>query len=131
MYELTWLVEGQVFYARAYGTIPREEVLRVDQEITNYLDQHSAKLVHGIYDLNEADKLPGLRVLGNLRYPRHPAMGFHVMIGQMNPIIEFLVVMTAKIHRSRFQVCDSLESAVAFLKRADDQLRDIPFDVMV
>lgn len=122
MYSLTWLIEGRIAYIEGSGNLTDDEVINLDQQMLAYLEQATATKIHFLFDTRDIDGLPGLKYLSAMEAPDHPAMGWQIVIGDMNPMVKFMVTMVAKINRARFQLVDSYVEALELLQKVDTTL---------
>ena len=121
-YEASWLVEGRIVMIVGSGNLSKTDIDRMDADMLAYLEDSDAERVHFIFDASGMVKLPGLSVMSEMRAPKHPAMGWNIVAGDLNRLTRFLVATVARFNRVRFRTFDSVDEAIDFLWNADTTL---------
>jgi len=121
-YELNWLEEGHVLLAKMQTTIPESEFEAMDQDFLDHFAQSKSNFVHTIFDMTENVDMPDLKRMVDFEFVKSPKLGWTLVAGQLNPVTKFLIVMSAKINRTRFRAFETVEEAVDFIYTVDSSL---------
>lgn len=128
MTPVTWHTPGRILYDCPQGAITQEIAEASNDMILRLLNSQSNPPLGGIHlilDFQQATEIP--RNLTNatqtLKYMRHPALGWTIMITE-NQIQRMFASVLAQIFRVRFKMVGSMEEALAFLYRQDPTLEE-------
>jgi len=102
--------------------VPLDELEHMDSDFICYLDQSESVLTHFVFELDESIELPALRNMANLKFPTDKRTGWLIVIGDINPVAKFLLVMTSKLNRTRFNMISTIDEAMQFLQKVDSTL---------
>jgi hypothetical protein len=125
-----------VVYQRLYGVLKTSELITANNEIMPYLEKREeGLLVHHIIHATEeySGSEPELLKIKNstniLKYMRHPALGWVIIIGT-NKAYRMIGAFTYGIFNVRYKgyELDQFDEALAFLKKMDLRLADETFD---
>jgi hypothetical protein len=127
-YEISWLLKGRIVLHQTFALPTQDDVAQMDEQFLDYLEQAEAPLLHFIYDMSAQDKVPDLKTMANMEFTRHPAMGWAIVIGTVNPMTKFLITTVSQINKTRFRMFTTREEALAFLQEVDNTLPQLaPF----
>jgi hypothetical protein len=125
-YKLTWYLSERILLAECEGTMTTDEVRDFARRGVEMVST-GKPLVHFIIDfrlLEGVESIPqALRALQ--QNPPHPDMGWVVVVGMLNPAPKLFMDMAAMVLRMRYQRCDTLDRARAFLKERDTSLAGV------
>ena len=120
--ENSWLVEGYVLLSISPATQTNEEMPALDAEFLAYLAQAKGDHVHFIYDMSAQTRTPDLRAMTGMEFTRHSKLGWSILVGNLSPVVKFMISMVAKITGGRFRIMDSREEAIDFLMAIDQSI---------
>lgn len=123
---VSWHLPGRIIYDCPQGVITPEIAKASSNAIIELLDSQPVPPsggIHLILDMRQATEIP--RNLSNashaLKYMRHPALGWTVMITE-SQIQRMFASVLAQVFRVRFKVVADMAEAVDFLTRYDPAL---------
>ncbi len=130
-YELHWLVEKRVTYARFHGVITID-VLAQYVEDQNALVAEGTPLVHSINDTLAVEKidfnLRSLQVFSKtLKQPE--GVGWHLDVSPKG-LRRFLSSLALQFSGTRFRQFDTIEEAVEFIQENDPTLPPIDLSLI-
>lgn len=125
-YEVRWYEQDRVIQTVITGdiTIPELEAMR-DELINDYLTQGQAP-IHIISDARQMAKFPSQPlVVMRLTEPwlRHPNMGWAIVVGKTNPMLNFLAAAVTNLLHVNYRMTNSVEEAVETLETLDRSLK--------
>jgi len=126
-YTVEETVPGQVMLAEIYGEVTWEDFENSCNEQMRLMENSDHDLMHIIAKMDRAESHPtSLGRLNSIFKPlmTHPKYGWLVVIGMNNRLTIFLTTTLAKIFKIRYHTEDSVEDAIAFLKRVDATLTE-------
>jgi len=121
-YTLEWHLKGYVLIARMPKTIPEVELDAMDRDFLVHLEQTKGDFLHLVFDLTEQVRMPDLRRMQSLKFVHDARVGWILVAGNIHPVSKFLIVMMAKINRSKFQMFNTMPEAIDFLHSVDSAL---------
>lgn len=124
-YSSRWivLVEGRVYLTIGVGHFSTESMQVFDQQVIDAIDASDAPMVHIISDSRQVLSLPSLSEIMKNQYPQHPRMGYSITVGAFqNPVMRFLLSLSATISSTRYKDVATLAEACAYLAHKDPSL---------
>lgn len=121
-YEIGWHTEGHIVVVTMHETVLPEEYTAMDEAFMQYVNEAKGALVHFVYSMSDEIVASELSHMTDLQFAKHPAMGWSIMIGEMNPITRVMITLAAKINRARFKMVGSVDEAIDFLYTVDANL---------
>lgn len=125
-FDLSWLYEGRVLYARIYGAITDADDAAFDAAIQQQLTAGKGLPVHLITDYTAVDRVqthicperePDMTALA-----KDPRLGFRVACGRQNPILRYLHPLVSFALKPCAQRVNNLNDALAYLSELDNTL---------
>jgi hypothetical protein len=126
-YEITWLVESRIVYAKMYGTVTREETMQFRDDITRAINSGTPDVhvvTHAAENVKNTMSLSDLISLFK-QSTRNPKQGWSIYVSP-NQINRFFATVVAQMTKTRTREFAALEDAIAFLKASDHTLPAIP-----
>ncbi|MBA3871478.1 MAG: hypothetical protein H0X30_20225 [Anaerolineae bacterium] len=120
--QLSWYLENRVLLMINYGEVADQDLFDLDQTIIDYLDNCTVPLVHTIIDHRKGMNSPSVKGLTKLRWPKHPKVGWMIMIGMKNPLQRFVVAVSTSFFKTRMRMFNSMDEALNFLNDVDSTL---------
>jgi hypothetical protein len=123
-YQISWLLQDRVIYARLEGVQTIEEIRQANSELKTFLVVGKPP----IHLLLDSRKLEGVPLnLAELRQStknvRNPGVGWVIHLNNVqSPLLDFLADILAKFLEVRYRRVRTVEEAVAFLKQQDPSL---------
>lgn len=120
----TWLIKNRIIYAHGSGLVTNDDIQQHAQRVIALLDEGIAP-VHIVLDsapdfqIQRADLRSGV---ANLRFLRHPALGWSVQVLVRNRALGFISTLIARFTRVSYKTMQTREDAFAFLKRVDTSI---------
>jgi hypothetical protein len=116
-----------MIYARLYGDVVKDDLLKGNKAILRGLEESSASRLHLVFDCTAVDQvhITVVQLRSELRYLQHPRLGEVVIFGTSSPIetiIKFLSAIISRLTGLQVHSFASLEEALLFLKSADSSL---------
>jgi hypothetical protein len=125
MYQLEWTIPDKVFYIKYWDSLTLDELMEATTLIKEqYLDNHEGP-IHMMADLSELQDFP--KRVNELHkamdlFARHPSMGWVILIGFRNPVVNFLASLLTQVTNLNMKTESSQERALDILKRVDATL---------
>lgn len=123
--EMNWLVEGRIVDETITGQITSDDIREQDERTLAYLAQTDDHLMHMIVDFSAVSDIPGLGSFSGVDWLRHKNLGWVVVYGMDNKLVEFVSSMVLKVTRVRYRFVESRADALAFLQEVDVTLPDL------
>lgn len=126
MPDISWYAGRRVILCRLVGEVTIEKARHINDELAAMIDQ-GEKPVHILFDLSEVGAVPNnlFKLREATHIVTHPGLGWVVVAGIDNPLIQFLGSMVSQLGRlSRYRVLPTIEKAYAHLRQMDDSLPD-------
>lgn len=123
-HKIEWLSFPRILYIDLYGDLTLEDIESFSNDTIQYIEEGKAP-VHIIIDDSKVGK-PPIRLNSlkqSLRYAQHPSLGWHVAIGDVNPVVNYVAPMIMKIFGVNFLRRKTKENALDFLYRQDSTLK--------
>lgn len=128
--EIYWLVENKATYFKYIGDVTLDEIeIASDIGLSMLESATDTLLVHTIQDGEQITSFPAnLREINRVgeKARTHPKMGWMVSVSVVDPRIQFIVTMVAKLTRARQRSADSVSEAINFLRSVDTTLAEYP-----
>ncbi len=122
---LAWLVEGHLILAKGWYALKSEELADFDARVLAMLTQSQKPLVHGIHDYSEAQAMPPIKDLIQIKSGQHPKIGWVIVVGLHDRMMKFFVSIALQIFRVRVRFMDSVQEGLDFLQDVDSTLPDL------
>ncbi len=120
--QVSWLLENRVILTFNQGVVSDQDMFDNDQPITDYLDQCTAPLIHMVVDHRNGIGSPSSKALAQQHWPKHPKMGWLIMVGMANPFQKFVVAVTSNFFKTRLRMFNTMDEALDFLNEVDSTL---------
>lgn len=123
-YELSWIEPGRILGFKISDHHSDADIAESITEILAYLEQ-GVKPVHFLVDLRTIKSFPPNVVSvyhGVSPVLQHDKVGWYVVIGNNNTLVNFFVSTVTQIARSNARLVSSHEEAMAVLQRIDPSL---------
>lgn len=124
--DLSWYIPSRVIHVQVYGEAGSEQIQKMAKDLQDYMEKGEAP-VHVMLDDATANPPPisikHLKSLLDVTKQPTEKVGWVVGIGNPNPIAKVVVPTFLKIVRIKFVRRDTLEQALAFLKKQDMSLK--------
>jgi hypothetical protein len=105
-----------------HGEVTDQDLFDLDPTIIEYLNSCTAPLVHTIIDHRKGINSPSAKGLTRLHWPKHPKVGWMIMIGMNNPIQRFVVAVATSFFKTRMRMFNTIDEGLAFLNYVDSTL---------
>jgi hypothetical protein len=116
-FDVSWSNSKQVILLKVEGVLTLEDLQSLFVEAAAMMNETS-DLVHFLVDtrtLQKIDNIPAtLKIVQG--EPRHPRMGWMIVVGKMNPMIKFGMDFVGLLTKSRYHCVNTMPEALAFLK---------------
>ncbi len=127
-YEMSWLVEKRVIYARMYGHMTSEELTAYYQSMLTHA-RVSELLLHTLTDTTDITRIDmGLRDLQNMSFAGIRNLGWAVFISP-SKINRFFASVITQLSKKRGRQFATLEEGLKFLQDIDDTLPPITLPI--
>jgi hypothetical protein len=123
--QLSWYLENRVMLLVNHDQNTDQDMLAIDQPMINYLNQSNAPLVHVIMDNIGSTYTPSIKVLKTLQYPKHPRLGWLILIGLINPFQRFIAAVVTTFFKTRLRMVNTMDEALDFLNEVDSTLPEL------
>src|SRR5690242_8209805 len=120
--QLSWYLENRVILLSNHGEIKDQDLFDIDEPIIDYMNQCDAPLVHLIVDNRDGFNQPSAKSVTQVKFPKHPKMGWLIMVGVDNPIQKFVVAVGASFFKTRVRIFKTMDEAANFLNEVDSTL---------
>jgi len=120
--QLNWLLENRVILTFNQGIVTDQDMFDNDEPVTAYMNQCSAPLVHMIVDHRKGIGTPSSKAMAQLNWPKHPKMGWIILVGMANPFQKFVVAVTSNFFKTRMRMLNTMDEALDFLNQVDSTL---------
>lgn len=120
--QLSWYLENRVLLMTNQGEVTDQELFDLDPEIIAYLNDCTAPLVHTIIDHRKGINSPSAKGLTHLQWPKHPKVGWMIMVGMKNPFQRFIVAVATSFFKTRMRMFSTMEEGLVFLNHVDSTL---------
>jgi hypothetical protein len=125
-YTHQWHTEGRILVVRLWGEISVEDFQTASARTAELIAQGTSP-VHILSDNSGVTRMPySLRQLvDSAQSMRQPGMGWLIIIGPVNPALQFFGSMIAQILNVNFRAIASQEEALNFLIQRDPTLQPL------
>jgi hypothetical protein len=123
-YQIEWYVRAKVILNTNTGSITNSEGKQSDGEMIAMIESSTSEHVHVIVDIEQLEHLPSMPTILNLQWPKHPKLGWIVLVGIKRASMRTITMIAATLFRQKYHVADSLHDAMAFLRSLDSTLSD-------
>ncbi len=120
--QVSWFLEKRVILTYNEGVVTDEDMFANDQPIIDYLNQCTVPLVHMIVDHRKGLGSPSSKALAQLSWPKHPKVGWMILVGMANPFQKFVVTVTSNFFKTRMRMINTMDEALDFLNQVDSTL---------
>lgn len=122
-HSINWYIEKRIIYFQVSGDISMEEIFEGNSKIEAFLNEGNAP-VHIIVDDEDVKKMPiNIRELnGKFTAMRNPNVGRIIEIGQLNPLLRYLMPMIAQLARINLIHRTTVADAMEYLANTDKTL---------
>jgi len=120
--QLSWCLENRVLLMTNHGEVTDQNLFDLDQTIIDYMNSCTVPLVHTIIDHRKGLNSPSAKGLTRLHWPKHPKVGWMIMIGMKNPFQRFVVAVSTSFFKTRVRLVNTMDEALNFLNDVDSTL---------
>ena len=127
--EISWHIQNKLTYLKIIGIIELDDMRSAMQQLPSYFDESDEQLVHNLLDVRFGENVvKSLKDRIEVIRPvlEHPKCGWVVLVGQTNPVANFLASTSAQIFKARFRSFKTAEEGVAFLEQVIPDIDYIP-----
>lgn len=129
-----WLIKDHVVYVHNVGDLTGDDFRAVDVQIRDYLsttyDVNPQKKIHVLVDNSDLTKLPRLKELEGgriLKYLKEKNVGTTIVMGyKSNPFLRVLSPLLTSVMGANLSMTDTLDDAIAELKKIDKSIINFP-----
>jgi hypothetical protein len=120
---IEWFLPQRVIFMHIEGDVTVAEIKAVSNEITALLDAGNAP-VHLLVDDQKVQKFAiGLaKINKSVAFMRHPALGSMVGVGEIHPMVAYIVPVISQILGAKLLRRKNLDDALEYLKQIDSTL---------
>jgi hypothetical protein len=121
---ISWIVKRRVILCPLDGDMTIERAKHINDELVAMIDQGKPP-VHIVFDLGSIGHVPNnlFKLREATHVISHPGLGWVMVAGIHNPLVNFLGSMVAQLGRlSRYRVMPGVEEALAHLGEIDETL---------
>jgi len=120
-FRVDWYIPGQIVYTVIWGEQTVADGRQANAALVKLLQDGQLGATHVLVDVNDFQKSPiGIGLIrDNVAGFRHPNMGWLIPIGNPNPLIRLVGVMTARLFNLRFRPFATIEQALEYLEAID------------
>jgi len=120
-----WFSQNSVILSHAQGTLTDADIGAWDAALLQLLEQSRLDRVHVILQNAMTGSPPKLEALTHMGYPKHPRLGWVVVVNTHDPLQRFLLHTAAQAAHSRLRFVESFDEGLVFLQDIDDALPDL------
>ncbi len=121
--ELEWALEDRVIIHRNVGDITIDEMIEIDGPLNAMLDAALDHPIHMVVVANPHGKAPlSLNAFMAATWPRHRRLGWTVVVGLENKVLQFVAGTAAQIAGMKATFVDGVINAALFLRDVDGTL---------
>ncbi|MEQ8676044.1 MAG: hypothetical protein RLP44_01975 [Aggregatilineales bacterium] len=119
-HNVNWYIENRIIYFHVYGDVSTSELSEINTKIDACLDVGHAP-VHLIVNDSDTDKMPAnIRELKkNLTFMSHPNIGIAVGVGEVNPVLRFLLPIVVKMAGINYVRRHTIAEALDYIRQYD------------
>ncbi|MBA3869957.1 MAG: hypothetical protein H0X30_12490 [Anaerolineae bacterium] len=121
-YELSWIIPSRVLLIELEGTVPTDEMIRLNSESLAHVDAGQAP-VHILIDATNLNNTPvNLHELSELsKTMHHEGIGWLILINPAK-MVSFATSILSKLLQKKMKSADSIQEALMLLERVDQTL---------
>lgn len=123
-----WLVNQHVVSVEGSGQLSEDDVRECISLLSSMLDESEKTLVHIVINVSQVESIPvNMQLLTDLSKPylTHTRMGWLIMYGSQNKMIDYSSSIVSQIFKTRFRQVDTREDVISFLKYVDSSLSEM------
>jgi hypothetical protein len=119
-YEISWHREDRVMYMKLSGTVPPDELVRMEAEAFDII-QKANGVIHAIVDMRDIANPNSMNSsFAGMNRNKHPNQGFSIIVlPTMNRVAKFITSTMMQVLRLQFRICETIEEAEAILDKVD------------
>ena len=124
-HDISWVVEKKVLHVQYKGTVEKEELVEVNQDLVAYLDEGEAP-IHIISDQTNMDRLNAdLKSFRQQMTIMNDSRWGWIMILGADPITKFFSQLVSHAFRKKMRIVKTLDDAKYALSIEDTRLVDV------
>jgi hypothetical protein len=121
-YKLSWYLEGRIAQSTLTGSVSIEEMEAYNQDLIDKYLNVGQPPVHIISDTRDMRQFPTSLIKVkeiNEKWLRHPNLGWAVVVGNSNILLNFLAAAVTKMIGVNYRMVATHEDAIVTLKKID------------
>ena len=126
-FTISWYMPDRIIYVELSGTVTAADVQAFIAQMYDMVA--SSKLpVHSITDTHRVVKIESIPAVFKTAQaaPMHQNAGWSIMVGSINPFVNFAADFVSSIMHSRYRRFDTMQQALDFVQERDETLTDVP-----
>jgi hypothetical protein len=120
-YSIEWHIPHHVVLVKIIVTLTADETPRLVEEMVTFRSETS-ETIHAIYDITRLEKLPRIGDMKNRTSSQVTNVGHLVILGKLNPLINFAVTTIAQLGNFRIRTANTLDESIRILCEVDVNL---------
>jgi hypothetical protein len=132
-FSISWYVPDRVILVELSGVLTTTEIQTFTAQSYEMIAA-GKPLVHFITDSQQIRKIESIpeALKAVQASPNHENGGWYIMVGSINPFVNFASDFVSSIMRSRYRRFDTMQEALDFIKERDESLVSImpPYQVV-
>ena len=126
---LSWYLENRVLLVVNEGESTDQDMFELDKQTLEYFDQSDAPQIHMIIDTTKDKFAPSAKAVTQVKFAKHPRMGWTVLIGATNAFERFIFVIGSNFFNMRSKMLTNRDEALRFLNKIDITLPPLSDDL--
>ena len=125
-YELSWVIPSRVLLIELEGTVPTDEMIRLNSESLAHVDAGQAP-VHILIDATKLNNTQvNLHELSQLsKTMHHDGIGWLILINPAK-MVSFATSIVSKLLQKKMKSAESIEEALTILQKVDFSIETQP-----
>ncbi|MEZ4670887.1 MAG: hypothetical protein R3E39_23535 [Anaerolineae bacterium] len=119
-----WYIENEIIYMQFSGAVTLDDMRASIIEANRFIESSPRPVVHLLSDVGQVTK--ALNPKDSLAVARetkpHARAGWNIVLREKSVLIKVGVMVGSSVFKVPTKVCDTLEEAIAVLKKADTTL---------
>src|SRR5262245_10913210 len=126
-FTISWYMPERIIYVELSGILTASDVQGFIAQMYEMVASSKFQ-VHSITDTHQIVKIKSIpEVFKTVQAaPMHQNAGWSIMVGSINPFVNFVADFVSSIMHSRYRRFDRMQQAIDFIKERDETLTDVP-----
>jgi hypothetical protein len=124
--QLSWIIEGRVFYVKWPEIIDHEGTIAFRADMTTYLSQATGAKVHAVSDTYLVKQLPKIQEIQQaMSVIKHDNLGWIVSLEPNHGLVKMMAQVISRIRPMHVRFVKDVDEAIRFLNEGDPTLPDL------